>query len=547
MTAVASKPRVRVGTDGSFRGYAPQLPALSPGRPQVGAAYMQGGSHYDGASSSPFFFGWTPALRESREDVRQAYLRAAARVVDAIHNSGWLAGMVRKAIASSIGTGLMLAAKPDAQIFGGDRSATDQWAQRVESRFGDWANCPAECDASGKHTLGQQTDAAMRSYLAFGEVLALLPLISRPESQTQVKLKLLPPHKLVQDSDGVRLFQGVFHDDWDFPVGYRIMMRVGDSFERPVNIPASDSQWRRQVLHIFNGEIGTVRGISEFTSALKALRQFDQLADTTLSASLLQKIFAATVTSDAPTADILSGLQDPEEQGVGGGNLADFMAARLAWQSGTSIDLGRPGKIAHLFPGEKLNFNTTETPFADFKAFANFLMRELACCAGMTFEEATGDYAGATYASINMASAVNWPIVLARRQTVAVPLVQPVYEAWLEEDIARGRTPFPGGLEAFRGQRREACRAFWRGPPKPQGDWLKAAKAYEILRDMGVITDEQICAELGSDWQDVMEQRARERDERKRLGLKETDAASVAEDTLANQLIAEPDNPAGGD
>ncbi|MBR7560535.1 hypothetical protein KC218_28710, partial [Mycobacterium tuberculosis] len=76
-----------------------------------------------------------------------------------------------------------------------------------------------------------------------------------------------------------------------------------------------------------------------------------------------------------------------------------------------------------------------------------------------------------------------WPITLTRRIFVAVPLVQPVYEAWHEERIESGRQGFPGGIVAFRANRRAACRAYWRGPPKPQGDWLKMAKAYETLRN----------------------------------------------------------------
>lgn len=538
MNAVA-KPRYRVA--------ARSVPHAPNGRPVASAAYMQGGHHFEGSQISPFFFGWTPALRDGRSDVLQGYIRSAARVIDAMHNSGWVAGMVRQAIASTIGTGLMLAAKPDVALFGGDRQAANAWGQEVERAFNDWANCPEECDAAGKHTLGQMTEAALRSNFAYGEILALLPMIDRPESETRIKLKLLPPHKLVQDTDGVRLFQGIYHDEWDFPIAYRMMLRVGASnMETATIVPARDLDGRKQVLHVFNGEVGTVRGISEFAPGLKIVRQFDQLADATLTASLLQTIFAATVESQAPTGDILQGLQDLSEQGVAGpGSLEDYIEAKVAFQRGTNIDLGRHGKIAHLFPGEQLKFNSSETPNDNYEAFARLLLREIARGAGMTFEEATGDYNGATYASINMASAVVWPIVLMRRFGRAVPVVQPVYDLWLEERIERGRQAFPGGIEAFRANRRAACRAHWRGPPKPQGDWLKMAKAYETLRNMGVITDEQICADLGSDWQDVMEQRAQERDERKRLGLPETDPANIAKDNLAEKLIAEPDQPAG--
>lgn len=533
MAALQAKPRVRVGTDGRLIGTAPT----------VTSSYMRGDYHHGGSSNiSPFFYGWTPALRDGRQDILQGYIRSAARVIDAIHNSGWIAGMVRQSIASTIGTGLALAAKPDVRLFGGNRADANKWSEEVERGFEDWSNCREECDAAGKHTLGQMTEAGLRSNFAYGEILGLLPLIRRPESQTELKLKLLPPHKLTQDSDGVRLFQGVYHDGWDFPLAYRMLLRIGaTNMETPIVVPARDGRNRKQVLHIFNGEVGTVRGISEFAPSLLLVRQFDQLSDATLSTSLLQTIFSATVESAAPTADILQGLQDPNEQGVGGGGIADFIEAKSAFERGTNIDLGRHGKIAHLFPGESLKFNTSQTPNNNYQAFSRLLLREISRCAGMTFEEATGDYNGATYASINMASAVVWPIVLMRRYFTAVPLVQPVYEGWLEGEIEAGRQGFPGGIEAFLANKRAACRAFWRGPPKPQGDWLKMAKAYETLRNMGVISDEQICADLGSDWQDVMEQRAQERAERKRLDLPETDAASTTRDALGDKLVSEPD------
>ncbi len=528
------KPRVRVGTDGRIIGLVD--------RPQPSASFMRGDVFYGGGPQLSPFFNWAPALRDGRQDVLQGYIRAASRVIDAIHNSGWISGMVRQGIASAIGTGLMLAAKPDVKLFGGDKQAADAWAKETEAWFGDYANCPAECDAAGKHTLGQMTEAALLSHYAYGEIVGLLPLIQRPECENRVKLKLLPPHKLVQDTDNDRLYQGVYHDYWDYPVAYRLMLRMRDvDVDEPVVVPARDGLNRRQVLHIFNGEVGAVRGISEFAPALLLVRQFDQLSDATLTSALLQTIFSATVESQLPTADILQGLQDEAEQGVDGGSLLDFVEARAAFNKGAKVDLGRHGKIAHLYPGEQLKFNTTETPNENYKPFARYLLREIARCAGMTFEEATGDFEGATYATINMGSAVVWPMTLMRRYNVAVPLVQPIYDEALEERIATGKQGFPGGMEAFRANRRAACRAFWRGPPKPQGDWLKMAKAYETLRNMGVITDEQICAELGNDWQDVMEQRAKEKAERERLGLPETDSASVAKDNLGDKLVAATD------
>src|SRR5215470_1435306 len=98
---VQTKPRYRVGSDGSN---ARLIDAPVPARHSAG--YMRQTNH------QPFFWDWNPVLRDQKWDVRQSYIQAASRTIDMLHNSGWIAGAVEKAISSMIGTGLRLAAKP---------------------------------------------------------------------------------------------------------------------------------------------------------------------------------------------------------------------------------------------------------------------------------------------------------------------------------------------------------------------------------------------------------------------------------------------------
>jgi lambda family phage portal protein len=535
---VVSKPRFRIGSDGSNMRPVEGLPA---GRGQAGSFYMR-------QENNPFFYSWNPPLRDQREDVRAGYYRAAARTVDTLHNSGWIAGAVEQSIASMIGTGLRLAAKPDAAALGWTKDEADKWARDVERRFEAYANNPVEVDAAGKQNLGQLTKAAVYSFYSHGEILALQPRLNNPFSRTRVKLKMLPAHKLRQDSNGYDMYQGVRMTKWGFTLAYKMDLRLQQwDVEFPEIVPARDNIGRPQVLHVFDGVAGQVRGITPLAPALKIVRQFDNLADNTLQAALIQAIFAATIQSEAPTNDILQALQDDEEQGVGAGNMGSLLDAKAGWYEQTKIDLGRGGKIAHLFPGEELKFNGSQTPNDNYESFAKMLLREIARSLGMTFETLTGDYAGATYSSVRMATSEIWPIIQYRRKNIAAPVPHAVYCAWLDETVESGETPFPGGIDAYREKADAATKCDWRGPPKPQADDLKTQKAYEGYKRMGVMTDEQICAELGTDWEETYEQRARERDRREELELPEGDTMQTAEeDALVNSLIKEPDAPAGG-
>ncbi|WP_454626933.1 phage portal protein [Bradyrhizobium cenepequi] len=520
-----TKPRYRIGSDGSNA----RMVDVPAGR-SVSAGYMRTDNH------QPFFFSWNPVLRDQKWDVRSAYVQAAARTIDMLHNSGWIAGAVEKAISSMIGTGLRLAAKPSVELFK-TKGAADEWARNVEARFETVANNPCEVDAAGVQNLGQLTKSGLHSYFSHGEILALIPRIDNPYARTRAKLKVLPAHKLVQDSNGVEMFQGVKMTGWGFPLAYKISLRAFESMDAEYDtiVPARDAIGRQQVLHAFDGIAGQVRGITPLASALKVVKQFDNLADNTLQAALIQAIFAATIQSQAPTADILQALQDDQEQGVGG-DMGGYLASKGTWYENTKIDLGRGGKIAHLFPGEELKFNAATTPHDNYEAFARMLLREIAAGLGMTYEGVTGDYTGATYSSVRMSISENWPIIQYRRKNVASHIPQAFYNAWLDEEIESGNIQFPGGIDGFRENHAAATKADWRGPPKPQADDLKTQAAYEGYARMGVMSMEQICAELGTDWEDVLEARQREMEKRKQLGLPEGDTYASAEADKAKEI-----------
>lgn len=510
---------------------------VSRSKPAPVARYMRG-------EQSPFFTSWKPALRDQGSDVAAGYAMAAARTIDMIHNSGWLAGAVSQAVASTIGTGLRLAAKPDIKELGWTQDEANEWSRSVERRWEAWANEPMECDAGGRMNMGEQTGAVLRSFFSHGEGLGMIPLVKRPTSQSQTKVQLVPPHRLTQETDPyVRMHQGVRMDQWGLPISYR--MRLADrGLEQIVDVLARGPGGRLQVVHVFEGDAGTVRGITPLASALRVLRQFDQLSDATLQASLIHAIFAATVQSEAPTDEILRALQDDDEQtggGLsGGGSMSDLLNAKAGWYENTKIDFGRAGKIAHLFPGEELKLHGSQSPNDTYEAFAKFLLREIARSIGMTFETFTGDYTGATYSSVRMATSEIWPIILRRRSVICARFNQRVYEGWLAEEIANGLTPFPGGINGFIEKRAAAIRADWRGPAKPQADDLKTAKAHETYYRLGLTTAEQVCADLGQDWEDVYEQRKREKDRREQLGINDDEMVEVAKsDPVTNKLLTE--------
>lgn len=483
------------------------------------ADYMRGGRGVT-------FANWRPSLREAQDQIGEAWEDAAARTIDAVQNSGWLAGALDQAVANTVGTGLRLKVQPENSLFGMTQDEERQWARLVEQRFELWANNPQECDIEGRRTFAKMQSSAFRSWLLTGEVLAEMVFRKRPWNINGTKVRLLPPQRMSRKSDQMqRLVNGVFTDADGMPIAYLGNRRSPILGTEEYRVRARDNYGRSKIVHLFDGLPGTYRGISPLVPALQVVRQFDQLSDATLMAAVVQTLFAATISGDEPTEEVIQGLLTPQEQAAMAKSQLSPMEAYLdaveGYYDGATFDVGINGRVGHLFPGQELKFHTSNHPGSDYKAFSLHLLREFCRCLGLTYESGTGDYEGATYSSVRMATGEIFTVTKMRREGIVAPFCQAGYEAWLEEEIERGAIPFPGGIEGFLANRAAASRAAWRGAPKSQADDLKAAKAHEIWQRIGVMSDEMIANELGVDIEDVYAARAGEKAMRAEYGLPE--------------------------
>lgn len=482
----------------------------APQRPGKNAAFFT-------STPGPLMFSWNPAIRDVNTDVRAAWRPAAARSVEALQNSGWLAGAVESVVAGTVGTGLKLNCTPDHATLGWTPEAAAEWSKMVERRYSDWSENPYLCDAAGRMTLGQMEAAWLRHWIMFGESFAMFRVFPRPGSEQQTRPQLLNALQISQDTnESQNIVQGVKLDNFGAPISYEVEFKQQGRTQKQM-IPVRDPEGRLLFVHGFVGDVGQVRGISPLAPVLKVIRQYDQLADATLVTTLLQTIFAATIKSELPTEQAMQMLQSIDEaQDFSIGSILD---SRAGWYENTQIDLQGHGRVAHLFPNDELEFHGANSPSDNYDTFHKGLLREIARCLGVTYEDLSGDYANATYSSVRMGTNLNWNIVMLRRENVVAPFSQAVYEAWLEEEILTNRIEFPGSPNLLTEFRDAVFSAEWRGPPQPTADDLKTAKAYRTLYDLGIMSREMICAEYGFDVLEVDDAMARETQYRESLGL----------------------------
>nr|WP_253279583.1 phage portal protein [Loktanella sp. 3ANDIMAR09] len=458
----------------------------------------------------PVFQRWNPAARRSQDEIGASWKLATARAVDSIHNSGWLAGAIDQATANTVGTGLRVKPQPETVVLGMSKAEAREWVRLVESRFELWSRNKRVCDIEGRRTFGEMQATAFRHWLATGEMLGEVAWRVRDQSPTGTKFRLICPTRLSRRSalhEG--LINGVRMDADGLALSYEIRPNREEWNPNAFRtIPAMAAYGRARMVHVFSGPPETCRGITPLAPVLQVVRQFDELSDATLSAAIIQTLFAATITSDGATEDALEGLMTSQERArmVSDGitPMEVYLEAVADFYGDGIFDTRLNGRVSHIMPGQKLDFKAAEHPNGNYPDFSKMLLREIARCLGMTYESASGDHSNASYASLNNGNSEVFEVTKARRAHLVAPFSQPFYEAWLEEEIERGDIPFPGGIVGFLTNRQAACRADWRGAARPIADETKKAKAHSVWRAMGVMSEQMICNDLGFDYEDVL-------------------------------------------
>ncbi|GGF38339.1 hypothetical protein GCM10011321_31590 [Youhaiella tibetensis] len=459
-------------------------------------------------------------LRESRDEIRRAWRRSAALAMDIMQNSGRLRGAADQVIADTVGTELNLNLQPNANVMarlGYDEKEMADFVKLAKESWKRWAWNPRECDLRGKFTVPQMVDIGLRWNMGFGEVTGTIVYLSRSEQQkygikTGTKVCLVPPLRLVQDTNSLEnLFQGVYHDEYGRPHSYLFEESL-NGFKSKRRWPAMDAAGRPVVMHIFDPVDATdVRGISVLASAFRKHIQHEMLDDATLQTAILQTLFAATLTSPAPSAEAFEAIEAMSSSGDDGKNIGEellgLLGAQLDAAQESGIHFSGDPQVSHLAPGEEFKLHGAQTPGAQYQPFSDALSRDMARAIGITYGGLTMNHSAATYSSVRMENSSIWPVVLRRRERIAAPQEQMIFEAHLDEEIGEGRIPFKGGYEAYFANRSAICWSQWHGPSRPTADDFKSAKASTERLQNGTSAIEIESADLGIDPEELFEMR----------------------------------------
>lgn len=485
----------------------PMVRPAPGGRMTIGAS----AAHNAASVELPELQNWRPFRGSPAADLLGELDTIVSRSRDLIRNHGIASGAVQTFLDNIIGGGLRLKAKPDWLALGFDRDWAEEWSDLVNAKFRAWSESN-EPDVTGQANLGGLTGQMFRSVLGNGEAVGLPLWLPRYSGRYATHIQLVESDRLSQPAgypESPAFRAGIEFNTYGRPDAYHISKShpgdvlwggaiIPQEWER---IPAMTPRGRRRVLHVFDKERpDQPRGKPLLTPIMEQIKKLDHYERTELRAAIVNSLIAAFIETPLAGEDIASLF-------AGG----DYIEKKKAWE--TSKLAG--GAIIPLFPGDKLSSFLPNRPGDAFGIFTDRVLDHIATGLNIPKQLLTKNFENMNYSSARTALLEAWRFFSQRRDWIGAAWMRPIYELWLEEAIAQGEVEAPGFYE----NRAAYTRCRWIGPPRGWIDPVKEAQGMAWRLHLGVSTLEDEAAEAGKEWDDVLEQRAREMSYARTLGV----------------------------
>lgn len=493
---------------------------------------------YDAADIWSDTMGAWDAVLWSADSALNPYRdRIVARARDLARNDGWATGALTRLLDNVIGAHFRPISKPDyraLQAYTGNPAFDAKWADEfgraVESNYRTWANDPLRyCDTQRSQTVPQMMRLAFRHKLIDGDALGMLHWLPRRighgKARYATALQIIDPDRLSNPQnrfDQQIMRGGVEVDEYDSAVAYHIRRaHAGDWFNAQMantweRIPR-ETEWGRPIIvHDYDQEVsGQHRGgAGIFTPVLQRMKMLVSYDSAELQSAIINSILAAYVESPFDPQMVEDALSDEGEDKL---NWYQNMRADFHDQHRLMLNNAR---VPILAPGEKINAVKAERPNANFGAFEAAVLRNLSAATGLSAQQISNNWSDVNYSSARGALLEAWKTLIVRRHNFGVGFADQVWCAQLEEQFDVDELPLPKDAPEFMECRVAYARCRWMGPGRGWIDPVSEKQGAVLGMDAGLSTLEQECAEgSGEDYEDVLDQRAREIEAFKSRGL----------------------------
>ncbi|MBT9139234.1 MAG: hypothetical protein DDT31_01816 [Syntrophomonadaceae bacterium] len=262
-----------------------------------------------------------------------------------------------------------------------------------------------------------------------------------------------------------------------------------------IRYPAMNIYGMPNIMHLYwQKRPGQTRGEPFFAPVLALFKDLTDYIEAELIAEKIAACFAGFITKSDP---YIAGMNRSKEV------------------AGKRIEEIYPGMFEYLAPGEDIKFANPSRPSGTFEPFVERILRAIGVGLGMPYELIAKDFSKTNYSSARAALLEAWRFFKVEQDWLGNKFNQPVWERLLLEAFLREEITAPNFLE----NRLEWTRARWIAPGRGWVDPVKEVQASLKAVEGNISTLADECASNGKDWEETLEQIARENKKKQSLGL----------------------------
>lgn len=439
-------------------------------------------------------------------------LRSNAR--KAVFDTPQAKALVQRLADTIADIGLRVEPTPNGDLLGQTMEQTEKWSEDIGERFDLFARSKLQ-HRSETITLYQAMHLYQKYQHRDNDLFVRLYYSNVQNLLSTLQFEFIDPDQIdgtaFTFSQGLasgNMHDGIERDSRGREKAYHVWEKDGDGHlkTKPTTIQAIGSRSkRRMMLHCFTVEYaGQGRGFSPLAHALQEFQKLTDFSQAQIQKAIAQSLFGFVVEppDNAPATNPFDGLNTdtgigPDNTKFGEGQIASVAGdgGNVEWKRIPEGTFSQPGggAVGTLNAGEKLKEIKNTAPSDSFDTFVTSFTSYLSSSMSMPIEVLLMKF-NANYSASRASLMMFWRTVAIWREEMATDFLNPIYEAWLSEEIAAGRVAAPGWNDPR--MRAAWLKNNWVGSPMPNIDPKRTADADETYVKLGATTLDRIALNL---------------------------------------------------
>lgn len=448
-------------------------------------------------SGSKFPGGLNPGAPIDQHSHFQIRQKVRRQMYDSVEGKA----LLKSIVDNTIDVGLKLKPVPIPEIIGKSSEELEEWSEKTALRFHLWAKDKKSHRSRVNsfyqnqrlYQLFQQRDNDIFTRFYYGRDKDLF---------NPLQIEFIDPNQITGYDYTSTYFQdsrnddGIVRDSAGREIAFKIYTQDTNGQYKTVTIPAiGEKSGRIFMKHGYNPEYaGQGRGYSKMMHLIQRLSDLTDFKISTIQKAINQASFIAAIENEEQDASnplegrIAGPIKEYGSTAQQGDTTTDTDGINtepiINWEVTNEATIRQPGShlIGNLRRGDKIQYLKDTSPTAQYDKFVESFFASICASTGWAIELVLKKF-GNNYSASRGTLLLCWRTAEIERDEEITDFCNPVYEAWLSEEIATGRIQCPGWSDKY--IRAAWLNATWAGVPMPNIDPLKTAMADEKYVELG--------------------------------------------------------------